>query len=209
MKRADELPARIATLFAPPRGESARFQIVQGPGEVFVEEMQKEGAARIACRFPEGFVAIPWRLQSGDLRPIGSEKNADGALLLLRPDGGIEAHVMECKQTITSSKWKEVLEQLAWTVIRLLAIAGALHERVARVVLYTAFRNDDLSLDDAADPVQYKLAIEEAEASPMVRRDLQWMSPDIELPGWASRFPHVKVQKDERGHAALDLRLGG
>lgn len=209
MKRADDVPARIATLFAPLRGEAARFRIVPGPGEVLVEETQKEGAARIACRFPAGFVAVSWRLQSGDLRPLGSEKNADGALLLLRPDGAIEAHVMECKQTVSSTKWREALEQLAWTAIRLLAIAGALHERVERVVLYTAYRTDELSLDDAVDPVQYKLAIEDAEASPAVRRDLQWMSPEVELPGWASRFPHVKVPKDEHGRATVELRTGG
>lgn len=207
MKRADDLSARVATLFPPLKGETARFKIAPGPGEVIVEETQKEGAARIVCLVPEGFVAIPWRLQSGDLRPIGSDKNADGAMLLVRPDGGIEAHVMECKQTITSTKWKDVLEQLAWTVIRLLAIAGALHERVERVVLYTAFRTDSLSLDDAADPVQFKLAIEAAEMDATVRRDLEWIRSDISLPGWASGFPHVKVQKDERGHATVGLRV--
>lgn len=149
MKRADDLSARVATLFPPLKGETARFKIAPGPDEVIVEETQKEGAARIVCLVPEGFVAIPWRLQSGDLRPIGSEKNADGAMLLLRPDGGIEAHVMECKQTITSTKWKDVLEQL----------------------------------------------------------DLEWIRSDVSLPGWASGFPHVKVQKDERGHATVGLRV--
>ncbi len=109
MKRADALDARIVTLFAPPAGEAPRFQIVDGPGEVLVQEMERAGYARIACRLPRGVRAIPWRLTTGDLRPIGSEKNADGAVLVVRPDGALEAHVMECKQTVDSTTWAKAL----------------------------------------------------------------------------------------------------
>jgi hypothetical protein len=204
VKRGDELAARLETLFASPAGAKRRFQLVEGPSDILVEETQKEGYAHILCRFGQGFRVVQWWLQTGDLRPIGSEKNADGAMLVVRPDGVLEAHVMECKQTITPSKWREALEQLEWTVIRLLAIAGALHERVGRVVLYTAYRNDKLSLDESADAELFKLPLGEEENS-SARRDLSWMRSEVELPGWASRFEHVKVLKDERGHAAVDL----
>lgn len=206
MKRADPLAARLLSVFAPPRGEPPRFQIVEGPNQVLVEEMEKAGRAEVVCRFPEGFRAIPWRLQTGDLRPIGSEKNADGALLLLRPDGALEAHVMECKQTVDSTAWRKALLQLEWTVIRLLAIAGALHERIERVVLYTAFRTDALSVDQSADPELFELGLgDDLDVGP--RRDRDWMKEEIHLPGWATRFEHVRVQKDDQGRATLDLRV--
>lgn len=206
MIRADDLDARIATLFAPPAGEAPRFRIVPGPGEVLVEEMEKAGFAHITCRFPRGFRAVPWRLITGDLRPIGSEKNADGALLLVRQDGALEAHVMECKQTIDSTTWAKALRQIEWTVVRLLAIAGALHQRVERVVLYTAFRTDALSIDESADPELFELALDE-DVGVAAQRDLDWMRPDVPLPGWSTRFEHVRVQKDERGYGTVDLRV--
>jgi hypothetical protein len=208
MRRADALRARVESLFAPLPGETPRFKLTEGPGDEIVEETQREGAARITCRFPAGFLAIRWLLRTGDLRPIGSEKNADGAILIVCPDGTLEAHVMECKHTISASKWREAVEQIEWTVIRLLAIAGALHERVSRVVVYTAYRNDNLSLDEAADPVPFALPLDGPSVDPIVRRDLEWMGSDITLRGWASRFPHVKVRKDDHGHATVDLRVG-
>ncbi len=206
MKRADELGGRLETLFKPPAGEEPRFLVVAGPGEVLVEETAKDGYAQIACRFGEGVRAIRWRLQTGDLRPIGSEKNADGAILVVRPDGALEAHVMECKSKVDSNTWRKALMQLEWTLIRLLAIAGALHERVERVVLYTVYRTDALSVDESADPELFRAPLED-EDNTIVARHLSWTKPEVALPGWSSRFPHVKVQKTDEGHAAVDLHV--
>ncbi|UQA56476.1 hypothetical protein [Polyangium aurulentum] len=211
MKRADDLASRIETIFAKLPGETLpRFQFVTGPGEVIVHETEKKGYARIACRFGEGVRAIQWSITAGDLRPIGSEKNADGAVLLVRPDGALEAHVMECKQTIDSSTWKKALSQLEWTVIKLLAIAGALHERVERVVLYTAFRSNALAPDESADASLFELPLGVEDSLASKREFPMRTSADeteVDLPGWASPFLLVKVRKDEHGHASVDLRV--
>lgn len=211
MKRADDLAQRLKTLFAPPTNAKPRFQIVDGPATVTIEEREKAGYARILCKFGEGVRVIQWTLQTGDLRPIASEKNADGAMLVVRPDGALEAHVMECKQTVDSKHWNDALVQIEWTVIRLLAIAGALHERVERVVLYTAFRRNALAVDESEEPVQFELPLDDEDSLPY-RRQLPMMrsatETEVALPGWTSPFLHVKVQKDEEGHARVDLRVG-
>lgn len=205
MKRRDDLRERLATLFAL-AGNSPRWSIAEGPGEVIIEEEAKDGRATIRCRFPGGFRVISWRHKQGDFSPIASDKNADGALLVVRPDGVLEAHVMECKQTVSASEWRKALQQHEWTVIRLLAIAGALHERVERVVLYTTFRRDALSPEESPDAELFKLPLEDGE-NESARRDRSWMLHEVSLPGWASLFPHVKVQKDDQGNASIDLRL--
>ncbi len=110
MKRSDTLAARLATLFAPPAGTAPRFTLFTGPSTVIVEETAAEGFAQILCSFGEGVQAIQWRLQTGDLRPLASEKNADGVILVVLPDGVLEAHVMECKQKVTSSTWAKALQ---------------------------------------------------------------------------------------------------
>jgi hypothetical protein len=207
MKRADTLRERLDKLFD--AGKGPRWSLVDGPGEVVVEEQAKDGLAAIRCRFPEGFRVIAWRHEPRDFWPIASDKNADGAMLVVRPDGALEAHVhvMECKQTVNASEWRKALLQLEWTVTRLLAVAGALHERVERVVLYTAYRKDALSLDESPDAELFKLPLEDGE-NEIARRDRSWMLTEVLLPGWASPFPHEKVRKDGRGHASVDLLLG-
>ncbi len=172
-----------------------------------VREPENAGLAEIRCRFPAGFRAISWRHEQGDFWPIASDKNADGPMLVVRPDGTLEAHVMECKQTVSASEWRKALLQFEWSVIRLLAIAGALRERVERVVLYTAFRRDSLSLDQSPDAELFELPLGREEESMIARRDRSWMWSDVALPGWSSRFPHVKVKKDDQGRASLDLHL--
>lgn len=211
MKRADDLTARLEFVFAPPEGKARPFNLVTGPGEVFVDEKDLPGRARIGCRFGEGMLVIQWHLQDGDLRLIGGKKNADGAILVVRPDGALEAHVMECKQTVNSGKWGDVLQQFGWTVIRLLAIAGALHERVERVVLYTAFKTNALAAEQSANPEEFRIPLE-GEDGAFYRRDWPMMQSavetEVELRGWTSRFLHVKVPKDEQGHATVELRIG-
>jgi hypothetical protein len=205
VKRADELRERLASLFAPDRG-GPRWTLVDGPGEVVVKEEETPGLAEIRCRFPVGFQVLTWRHAAGDFRPLASDLNADGPMLVLRPDGAMEAHVMECKQTVSASEWRKALQQLEWSAVRLLAIAGALHHRVERVVLYTAFHRDALSPDASADPELLELPLGD-EDNASARRDRSWTGDEVSLPGWASRFPHVKVKKDDRGHASVDLRL--
>ncbi len=96
-------------------------------------------------------------------------------------------------------------------MIRLLAITGALHERVGRVVLYTAFHTNALAPDQSADPALLELPLEGEDSMaarrerPMVLRDVETL---VELPGWTSPFLHVKVPKDAQGHASVDLRVG-
>jgi hypothetical protein len=205
VKRADALERRIEAIF-----EALRFEIVDGPGSVLVEEAEKEGFARITCHFGKDARAIRWKLQTGDLRPIASEKNADGAILVVRADGALEAHVMECKQKVDSSTWRKALVQLEWTVLRLLAIAGALHERVERVVLYTAFFKNALAVDESPDAALFELPIDGADSQvarrerPMMRSDVE---TEVELPGWATPFLHIKVKKNEDGLATVDLRI--
>lgn len=210
MKRADDLTARLEFVFAPPDGKARPFNLVTGPGEVFVDEKDLPGRARIGCRFGEGMLVIQWHLQDGDLRLISGKKNADGAMLVVRPDGALEAHVMECKQTVNWSKWGDILQQFGWTVLRLLAIAGALHERVERVVLYTAFKTNALAAEESPDPESFRLL--EGEDGAFLRRALPMIQSavetEVELRGWASPFLHVKVPKDEEGNAIVELRIG-
>jgi len=124
LKRADDLPARLGSLFLKAKGEP-RWRLVEGPGEVVVCETSK------------------------------------------------------------------------------LAVAGAIHERVDRVVLYTAFRTHTLSFDESADAALLKLALDEE--NEIARRHLSWLGTTVPLRGWATRFEHVKIEKDAQGYASVDL----
>lgn len=78
-------------------------------------------------------------------------------------------------------------------------------------MLYTVFHRNALTPDESADVVLFELPLDD-EDSVARRRErpmmLSAIETEVELPGWASRFLHVKVPKDERGLATVDLRVG-
>jgi hypothetical protein len=154
---------------------------------------------QLCCDLPSCEMAIELRNHDA-FGFLKDKKRADGALLLVR-NGEVEAHVVECKKTMDSSAWAGVRHQWRATIYRLMALAGAIGERVARAVVYSAYRHDRLSAMENPDPIDLKNPLGE---EPIV--EASWECDQVWLEGFAAAMPHVKVPLDPKtgvGHVAL------
>lgn len=178
-----------------------------------VEEKEKGSEAHVKCVLPPDTLGIQWRIGSKDLFPFFKQQlAADGSLMLQRSDGAWEAHILECKVTINQDAWSKALLQMRWSLMRLRALAGVLGVRFQHVVLYTAFRKDEM----LKDPVLLKVPLgdwqppnaEQAEAVDALKRQRDWPQGDkgeIRLEGFDERFVHRKVKLDGQGAGWVEL----
>jgi hypothetical protein len=132
--------------------------------------------------------------------------------MLQRSDGAWEAHILECKVTINQDAWSKAMRQMRWSLMRLRALAGVLGVRFQHVVLYTAFRKDEM----LKDPVLLKMPVgdwqpptaEQAEAVDALKRQRDWPQEDtgeIRLEGFDERFLHRKVKLDGQGMGLVQI----
>lgn len=202
-----DLPHRLETLIkqtTPSKGGSVKVcEIIQPPEKALVVEREKSGEAEIACMVPEGWVCIQWNLPTGLFGFLREDKNADGAFFLQQEKGGvIEAHIVECKRTVDQKKWTDIVQQMRWTLSKLLALAGALGLSLSRVVLYTAFRNDSLSFERSPNLTDMKRTIgEQSEEDLQINEEgrelLDWEDDKVRLRGFEGTFSHRKIQLDK------------
>jgi hypothetical protein len=200
------------------RQQGPFYAIVEPPTKAIIEEPQVAGEARVECTLPDGSRCVQWNLQTGMFQFLQEEKNADGALLVWRADGTVDgsfdAHVLECKRTVDQRKWADVLQQMRWTLARLLAVAGTLGVPIARARFYTAYRRDLLSSDSSRNPALPRIPIAggappHGELDRARRQQLDWENDDLVMEGFAGRFPHRKGKLDDAtGRGAVDLSEG-
>jgi hypothetical protein len=194
-------------------GDKPFYRFFAAPDKAKIIEEEASGEAEVECTVPEGYRCIQWTLIGVPFGFLKENKSADGALLVWRQDGTIEAHIMECKRTVDQKKWVDVSKQMGSTLSRLMALVGALGERIERVRLYTAFRSDQLSDDESPNTAGLKRTVggpdERSEAERehdwAWRKQREWMRDQVRLPSFAPTFEHRKVQLDASGHGAVTL----
>lgn len=205
-RHAGNLEQRLTALIAPARGNGEPFyEVIRPPSHAIVKETKKDGYAEVTCLIPEGQLCVQRNLEeTGRFLFLRGDKNADGALLLIHPDGRTEAHIVECKRKVTQGKWEDILQQMRWTLYKLLALAGVLGISIDEVHLCTAYRVDELSEESSPNPTVGKPTLgdasdqtpEEGELSEARLRQLAWEGNEVRLPGFDDVFRHVKVQLD-------------
>jgi hypothetical protein len=209
MDRTHDLDQRLASWIRTLPGQGPLYEVIADPGSARIVELERRGEAEVTCPAPGGCRWIHWKLQgaTGFFQFLREDKNADGALLLCRQDGGYEAHVIECKRTVDQTKWHEIGKQFLWTLGKLLALAGVLGITLDRVTLGTAFRRDQLSEEESPNPAQGRPVLDgpaaqdddERTVTEARQRQLAWMNDEVRLPGFARSFRHVKIPLDPQG----------
>lgn len=208
MRRSGDLEARLkdsleAKVYIGPT-EKPFFVVIRPPDVATVCDDTKGGEAQVDFAIPEGCTCIQWTFNAGMFGFLRGKKNADGSFLIRRPDGGIEAHIVECKATLAQSTWGDVTEQMHWTLLRLMALAGALDLEIDAVTLYTAYRRDLLSEKAAVDPAVIKRPLTTAEDPTPAeeehnrarRQQLAWQRDQVRLRGFEGIFKHHKIPLD-------------
>jgi hypothetical protein len=202
MKLAGDLEQRLSRSI-----QRALYRVVHAPDLVIVEENAQDGRARLAI--DAGAPAVEWRIDRPVFGFLSETKNADGAVFVLRGGDEVEAHVVECKRTVTQESWGKAKLQMRWTLLRLFALAGVLGLTITRVTCYTAYCSDEIEPDSSPNPTAGKAMtgeeeeattpddIEDVEAR---RRLFDWDGERVHLRDFALPFLHKKL--------ALTLRDG-
>lgn len=198
------------------KGKAPReiYRWVEPPGPVIVREVGAKGEAKVDLTLPGGHDYLELWLPTGLFEILLDDKNADGAVLVVSPDGSMEAHVVECKRTVDGGHWGKALQQMKWTLVKLRALAGALGMQIAGAVFYTAFREDRLSEEESPNPVSAERIVgepadaAETELQSGRQKQLGWMRGRIRLIGFERPFTHHKIPLDVEGRGGAMLALG-
>jgi len=173
-------------------------------GTVPVRETDKDGFADVSCTLPAGAVCLRWDIEKVAFNFLRDARTAaDGALLVVRGDGSVEAHVMECKRTVDHDEWAKAKRQMRWSLARLRALAGVLGVTIDRTCCYIAYREETFS----TDPGLVKLMLGDVDdpETRLLREQFDWPDATIDLGGYPRRWPHRKVRLDGAGHGSIDL----
>jgi hypothetical protein len=179
------------------------YRIVCGAEPLVVEEMAAEGRARVEIENDAGGAAIEWKIQGNTFGFLRDTKNADGAFFVRRGEDGVEAHIVECKRTVTQQSWSKAKLQMRWTLLRLSALAGVLGVTIHRVVCYTAYCDDEIDPESSSNPAAGKVmsgededvaSPEDAEDIAARRRLFDWHEEQVYLREMAPRVPHKKLR---------------
>jgi hypothetical protein len=171
---------------------------------VVIYEDATDGEARVTCTFPPGGVGLIFRLDEVGFPFLRQRASVGWLVLLCLPDGSMDAHLVECKRTVNWRKWHEIKGQMAASVTRCLALAGALRVEIRRFHGYTAHRNDRLSVPRSPDPVFTRLPLgpgavareEPAETREARVGQLDWDADEIRLEEVGAAVPHRRVPLD-------------
>lgn len=174
--------------------------------EFVVEETASDGAARLVCTLPAGARAL--RFDTSKLRfPsrfqfLRKMVSCDGVALVERAPAVWEAHVFECKKTMSTDRWAHAKEQLGWSLVRLDAFAGVVGITLAAAVCHTAFRETRLHLvRETADPALLRVPLGESSVARegnalLLGPNLDWDDATPELPPLFRATTHVKHRLD-------------
>ena len=180
-------------------------------GAVTVSETASDGGAEVRVTVPDG-----WRLERLSLPEalswLSVRNHADGIVFAQRPDGRWEAHIIECKATVSDNAWRKARKQFLGTRVFADAVAGVTGISISDAALYTAYRTSKIDPATSTDPIINVVPV----GSASTRRDdaryagrVEWASDDIIIDGFG-RVPHRKLHLtlDEAGVGVGVLHLG-
>lgn len=181
---------------------------VAGGGSITIEETKDSGRAEVELTAPSGWTLEKLILDRCAFEWLDGSQVADGIVLARSPEGKWQAHVVECKKTVTDDKWSKVQEQLRGSCMRLLAAAGVVGIEVERITLYTAFRRDQLGSRSSDATLATPPTGERIGASSSAARRVAWQSSALVVEGLGP-LEHRRVQldtaDDDVGRAVVPL----
>jgi hypothetical protein len=189
--------------------------VSEAPIDIFEEA--SDGEAHVTCTFAPGSVGVFFRLEGMGFPYLRNQKSVDWLVLLHHTDGALDAHLVECKRTVNAQTWRKTKDQMASSVTRCLALAGALGAEIRRFHGYTAYRNDKLSAPRSPDPVFSRLPLGPgavAREEPTETREARvgqrdWQAADILLEGFDTPVTHRRVLLDpSSGIGNVELFVG-
>ncbi len=204
MKLAGDLEQRLSRSI-----QRAFYRIVRAPDPVIIEETAEDGLAHLTL--DAGALAVEWKIQSKVFGFLGDTKNADGALFVLRGGDEVDAHVVECKRTMTQESWSKAKLQMRWTLLRLFALAGVLGLTIRSVTCHTAYCAEEIEPDSSPNPLAGKAMSGEAEEATTAegaedvearRRLFDWNGEHLHLRDFEVPVRHKKLP------LALDQGVG-
>lgn len=175
----------------------------QQANEVLVREQNRAGEALVKFTSNEPLLS----LSSPDDNPLyflQERKLADGIVLQVR-ERDVSVHLVECKKTISEKSWTTVKQQWAGALQTALALCGVLglpNPTSENIYLYSAYRNEKLSMNKNVNPVLLKRPVGGSALEPKPS-SIEWEEPKIKVLG--KTFMHHKIKLDDDGSGSFQI----
>ncbi|KEO82077.1 hypothetical protein [Tumebacillus flagellatus] len=165
-----------------------------------IQEKESDGYAEIACTLPTD-EAFELQLEGKSFPTLRRQNCADGILLLRRPDGEWELHIIECKRTVDKNKWARVKKQFLGAIQRATAILAPVGIHVTKFKLYTAYRDDELE-----NEIMSRMALAKTLPAGQTRPPyFDWLDGQLTL--WVKNdLSHEKIKLNSDGEAQYLLQ---
>lgn len=171
--------------------------------EVTVVEQAEEGGAQVQFVSSERLIC----LNSPNNKPLyflDMRKLADGIILQVGENSTV-LHIVECKKTIREKTWDTVKEQWAGAVQTAFALCGVLGVPAPAntdVFLYSAYREDKLSVAKNTNPALLKMPVGVMTAAQKPQA-LEWSQQQVKI--LERQFEHRKIQLDATGNGRFEI----
>lgn len=169
--------------------------------EFELEEQIHDGKAKLRCSLDKYCIAFS-KVDDNKFPYIKHKKCADVVVFKKIDETKWELKIIEFKRTISVDKWIEIKEQFKGAILNSMALSGLLGiKKVENIEVYSAYRNEKLSLKYINNPILLKQAVGE---KPKEKID-DWEEGYIQLDLIDRKLKHYKIKLDEDGNGEVAL----
>jgi len=166
--------------------------------EAKVIEKNEEGKAEIIFSSSDNFLSICLS-EENRLKYLKRANVADGTVCKFIDDNTLELHIVECKRTINTKNWEKVKLQFEGGLINSYGLCGILDKKVAKIIFYTAYKNNKMDTLNTTNPILLKATLGNNQKSSA----MDWKSKYVRIQN--REFEHIKIELDSNGKGEFSL----
>ena len=174
---------------------------VESDTEFELQEKIQEGRANLTCTLAHYSIAFS-NVDDHKLPYIKHRKCADALVFTKLDNDNWSLKVIEFKRTISISSWERSKEQFKGAILNSLAISGFLGIRkFVTIEVYSAFREDKLTVKDTDNPVLLKQYV----GMPPQEKFEDWKNDYVRIDFINQKLPLKKINLDHDGKGLVNF----
>ena len=174
---------------------------VESDTEFDLEEISTEGRANLICTLAQYSIAFS-KVDEHKFPYIMHKKCADAIVFTKHDHDNWSLKVIEFKKTMSNSNWVKSKEQFKGAILNSFAISGFLGIRKFETIeVYSAFREDKLTVRDTVNPVLLKQLVGE----PPQDKLEDWKHGYVRIDFSDEKLPHKKIHLDSEGNGRVNF----
>lgn len=174
---------------------------VESDTEFELQEKIHEGRANLTCTLAHYSIAFS-NVDDNKFPYIKHKKCADALVFTKLDNDNWSLKVIEFKRTISINSWEKSKEQFKGAILNSLVISGFLGiQKFATIEVYSAFREDKLTVKDTNNPVLLKQYV----GMPPQDKLEDWKNDYVRIDFINQKLPLKKINLDHNGKGLVNF----